>query len=109
MSKEIRAVLLVAMLCTAGMMQAYAYESGSTGADGDLVVVEDTVVDLPADGVLNYTRVQIPAGVTVSFKKNAANTPVRLLVSGDVVIAGTLSVAGGPCPGSGCSRRWRDQ
>ena len=94
MSKTTYAALLAAMLCMAGVMQAHAYESGSTGADGELVAAEDTVVDLPADGVLNYTRIQIPAGVTVSFKKNAANTPVRVLVSGDVVVAGTLDVSG---------------
>ena len=93
MSKTAYATLLMATLCTA--MQAHAYDSGSTGADGALVVTENTEVTLPADGVLNYTRVQIPSGVTVSFKKNVANTPVRMLVSGDVAIAGTLSVSGG--------------
>lgn len=50
------------------------------------------VIDLPADGVLHYTTFDVPAGKTVSFKKNAANTPVTILTSGNVSIAGTLWV-----------------
>ena len=90
--------LFAGVLCALCVAQSHAYDSGSTGADGTLTPVEDTVVELPADGVLNYTMVNIPTGVTVSFKKNTANTPVRMLVSGDVVVAGTLSVAGGHAP-----------
>ena len=72
----------------------HAFDSGSSGADGELSPREDVRVILPADGILNYTRVNIPAGVRVTFKKNAANTPVRMLVSGDVDIAGVIDVSG---------------
>jgi hypothetical protein len=52
----------------------------------------NTVVTLPDDGILNYTTVTIPSGVTVSFKKNAANTPVVIRASGNVSIAGSIWV-----------------
>ncbi len=72
---------------------AHAFDSGSTGADGVFSPTVNTVVQLPPSGVLNYTSVSIPQGVTVTFKKNALNTPVYILVSGDATINGTLSVS----------------
>jgi hypothetical protein len=84
---------------------AWGFNSGSTGADGAFNPASDTEVQLPADGVLNYTMVDIPAGVTVTFTKNADNTPVYILATGDVTVAGTISVNGtnasGIYPGTG--------
>lgn len=73
---------------------AHAFDSGSTGADSALNVTVNTEIVLPPSGVLNYTTVNIPSGVTVTFKKNGANTPVFLLASGDVTIAGTIDIRG---------------
>ena len=72
----------------------FAFDSGSSGADGALNPTVDTEIPLPPSGVLNYTTVNIPPGVTVTFRKNAANTPVYILASGDITVAGTLSVKG---------------
>jgi hypothetical protein len=58
------------------------------------------VIDLPASGILNYSSFDVPAGKTVTFKKNAANTPVTILASGNVNIAGTLSVSAQTVPTS---------
>ena len=58
-------------------------------------------VPLPPNGILKYTEVNIPQDVTVTFTKNAANTPVTLLVSGDVIVNGTISVDGGNGGGTG--------
>ncbi|MCA9513556.1 MAG: hypothetical protein KC635_01285 [Myxococcales bacterium] len=69
-------------------------ESGSTGALGPLAPSFDTTIPLPEDGVLHYTTVDIPVGVTVTFVRNADNTPVYLLASDDVVIRGTIDVSG---------------
>lgn len=74
---------------------AIAFDSGSTGADGAFNPTVSTVLDMPSDGVFNFTDVNIPAGVTVTFNKNATNTPVVMLASGNVAIAGTLAVWGG--------------
>src|SRR6266702_3336633 len=73
---------------------AHAFVSGSTGALGPFSPTANTVVTLPTNGVLNYTTINIPAGVTVTFNKNVANTPVYMLASGDVNIAGTIDVSG---------------
>ncbi len=70
------------------------FTSGSTGTLGAFSPTVNTVVPLPPDGVLNYTTINIPSGVTVTFTPNTTNTPVYMLASGNVTIAGTISVAG---------------
>jgi hypothetical protein len=77
----------------------FAFDSGSTGADGAFNPTSDTEVQLPPDGKINYTTVTIPTGVTVTFKKNSANTPVYILATGDVTIDGTISVNGSDASG----------
>lgn len=47
-----------------------------------------------ANGVWNFTSINIPGGVTVVFQKNAQNTPVRWLATEDVVIHGVVDVSG---------------
>ncbi len=78
-----------------------AFDSGSTGADGAFNPTENTQLQLPSDGVFNFTTVNIPAGVTVTFQKNITNTPVTILASGDVLIDGTIDVSGGDSPDIG--------
>jgi hypothetical protein len=74
---------------------AQTYSSGSTGADGPLSPTANITLPLPPDGIFHFTTVNIPAGVMVSFTRNSANTPVTLLATGDVTIAGVISVNGG--------------
>lgn len=90
------AVALVSMTTTPVAAQ---FNSGSTGADGafnpSCAPTPCTVtVALPASGIFNFTTVNVPAGVTVMFSHNPANTPVTILASGDVTIAGTIDVSG---------------
>jgi hypothetical protein len=97
--RQARSVLRPAMLVAAisaafTSSGAFAFDSGSTGADGALNPTVNTEIQLPASGILNYTSINIPAGVTVKFKKNALNTPVYLLVSGNATIAGSLDISG---------------
>lgn len=82
---------------------ACAYDSGSTGADGAFNPQVNTELVLPAAGVFNFTSVNIPAGVTVTFKRNATNTPVVMLVSGNVTVAGILNLNGGNAADSGAA------
>jgi hypothetical protein len=82
------------LLVWPGTGTAQTFSSGSTGALGAFTPTSNTTVALPPDGVLNYTTVNIPAGVTITFQRNVANTAVTLLATGDVTIAGTLSVNG---------------
>jgi len=87
-------MLLLALGAALVAPSAFAFESGSTGADGALAPTVNTTIALPASGILNYTTVNIPAGVTVRFTKNALNTPVYLLASGNVTIAGAIAING---------------
>src|SRR5438128_3435684 len=75
--------------------QAQTFSSGSTGADGPLDLTSgDRKVQLPESGVLNYTTVNIPAGKSLTFKRNPRNTPVIMLAQGTVTILGFISVDG---------------
>jgi hypothetical protein len=58
-------------------------------------------VGLPPDGVLKYSTVSIPNGVTVKFNRNVPSTPVVMLVQGSISIAGIIDVSGGEAPGAG--------
>ena len=87
----------------------FAFQSGSDGSDGAFAPTADTSLTMNESGIFNFTTVDIPAGVTVTLDKNAGNTPLVILASGDVNILGTLSVDGGdgaalgetPVPGDG--------
>ena len=82
--------LMMAAMSSAG---AAGFSSGSSGVDGAFSPTSDTTVQLPASGVLNYTTVNIPSGVTVRFTQSV-KAPVVMLASGDVTIAGTIDVSG---------------
>ena len=72
-----------------------AFDSGSTGVEGEFAPTSNVVVQIPESGIFNFTTVNIPSGATVTFTKNSQNTPVTMLATGDVTIAGTISVSGG--------------
>jgi hypothetical protein len=70
------------------------FVSGSTGADGAFNPTSNVTVQLPESGVLNFTTINIPTSVTVRFGKNSRNTPVTILATGNVTIAGTIDISG---------------
>jgi len=85
---------LALALASLGLLNAQAqFNSGSTGADGPLNVTTNTVLNLPPDGIFNRTTINVAAGATLRFNRNANNTPVYLLAEGDVTIAGTIDVS----------------
>jgi hypothetical protein len=99
------ALTVSAWLSGVELSGAQTYSSGSTGADGvfnppgsvppGTTISGSTVtVPLPASGTFNFQTVTIGSGITVNFAKNARNTSVTILATGNVVIAGTLSVNG---------------
>ena len=91
---------------------AQVVNTGSTGSDGALdfsgisyttnIVINMT--DHPT-GIYQYTTVNIPTNITVTFIPNANNTPVTWLLQGSCVISGTVDVSGQPdnglVPGQG--------
>ncbi len=47
-----------------------------------------------ANGIWNFTSINIPEGITVSFRKNAGNTPVRWLATENIQVEGVIDVSG---------------
>ncbi len=88
------AFLFLWLACSFVVLQAQTYTSGSTGALGAFAPTKDIEVQLPDNGELHYTTINIPAGVTVTFKRNAKNTPVFMLAKDDVTIAGAINISG---------------
>ncbi len=90
--------------------KAQAFSSGSTGADGALDLANictspypvgdpnSCYVQLPPNGILNYTTVNIPSNKVLKFRKNLQNTPVVLLAQGNVTVAGAIQIQGGDFP-----------
>jgi hypothetical protein len=96
--------LLCVLLSAAATAQAQnTFSSGSTGADGAFAPATTQSIAVPESGVFNFTTVNIPSGVTITFTRNSTNKPVTILASGDVVIAGTINIDGkvGNSNGSG--------
>jgi len=94
-SALVACVALLTVPATVVPVAAQSFVSGSTGADGPLNPVCTTcVIDVPPSGVLNYTTINIGSGTTITFNRNAANTPVTILATGDVIIAGAIDVSG---------------
>ena len=87
-------IAMAGLVVWTGAAAAQTFNSGSTGADGAFNPTANVMVPLPASGVFNFTSISIPAGVTVRFARNAANTPATVLASGDVTIAGIIDISG---------------
>ena len=81
----------------------------SDGSDGEFHPLGSQTIklnDVAPDGVFNFTTIEIPSGVTITFQRNDLNTSVFFAATGHVVIEGTINVSaggfGGPAgPGGG--------
>ncbi len=82
---------------------------GSDGSDGAFAPAANTIVDLaladsgPGTGhydpdrwavIFNYTSVDIPGGVTISFANHPSGAPVVWVVAGNVLIDGGVNLDG---------------
>ena len=94
-----RRVALGAMLLTAlglaAALHAQNFDAGSDGSLGDVIIATDTTLDLPPDGRLHFRNLTVNSGATLSFNRNARNTPVFILSRSNVVVEGTINVDGG--------------
>ncbi len=97
--------LLVALL--AGLLLPLVgiaqVNSGSDGHDGALNPTTNLVIDMAdhPDGIYQYASVNIPTGVTVTFKPNAGNKPVVWLVQQSCSINGNVRLNGSDSAASG--------
>ena len=105
-------VLLSLAVLTTGLgawAASAAFDSGSSCVDPNnakclgafLPTVTNTVIELPPDGILDYTTFTVPYGMNVFFKKNAANTPVLIRTTGNVTIEGAIYLNGTAATPSG--------
>ena len=92
--RTILSLFILFVFILSGQSAYAAFDSGSTGSDGAFAPTANIALQVPASCILKFTTVNILAGVTVTFLQNSMNTPVTLLASGDIVIAGTISVNG---------------
>ncbi len=95
---EIRRVgsvlLALGLVVETAMLQAQNFDSGSTGAYGPMNITTNSMLDLPPDGIFHCTTINIASNATLTFKRNALNTPVYLLATSNVTIRGTINVDG---------------
>src|ERR1019366_3907662 len=108
--KSMKQKLLQAMIAVLlGAGASAQVNSGSNGSDGAFNPTTNTVINMAnhPNGIYQYTSVNIPTNVTVTFIPNANNSPVTWLVQGSCVISGTVDVSGqcdnGLVPGQGGS------
>lgn len=89
------ALLCVPLVLSGLLATARAqFNSGSDGSYGALNPTNSMTIQLPPNGILNCTTVTIPQNVSLTFAKNALNTPVYILATGDVNIAGAIYIQG---------------
>lgn len=89
-----RRVGVTILLALSNAALAGNFVSGSTGADGNFSPTTDVALQVPPSGIFNFTDVNIPSGVTVTFVKNATNSPVVMLATGNVVVTGAIDISG---------------
>ena len=98
----LRAFALILVTFAPTLLPAADFVSGSDGSNGALNITANTLLPLPADGILKYTTITVASGATLTFARNALNTPVHLLATGDVQISGTIDVSStAPADGNG--------
>jgi len=88
---------MAATLVAAAPATAQTFTSGSTGADGAFAPTADVRLAIPPDGIFNFTTINIPAGVTVSFATltGVRHPAISFLATGNVVLGGRVDVSGG--------------
>src|SRR5579871_3183897 len=93
MNKMLFHIGLIMLVCIGAQAQV---NSGSNGADGAFNPTASVVINMAdhPNGIYQFTSVNIPQGVTVSFNPNPNNTPVVWLVQGDCTISGIVDLSG---------------
>ena len=71
-----------------------SYRIDESATDAVVHITENTTLDVPADGIFNLTALLVDSNRTLTFNRNARNTPVYILATGPIVIEGTVHVNG---------------
>jgi len=86
-------------LSIAATLHAQSFSSGSTGADGDLIVntagvTTFTATPVGGGNIYNFKTIQIAAGATLRLSGQVFATPLYFLAQGAVTVAGTIDLSG---------------
>ncbi|HVR36441.1 MAG TPA: hypothetical protein VMS21_11385 [Methylomirabilota bacterium] len=93
--KALKTNLILLLIAGGGLTGALGqFSSGSDGSYGPIDITAHTTLVVPADGIFHATTINIAAGTSLRFNRNAHNTPVYLLATGDVTISGDIVVSG---------------
>ena len=93
--KNLRINFVAALIAVLGCSQAQAqFSSGSDGSYGAIDIQANTNIALPPDGIIHATTINVAANRLLNFTRNANNTPVYLLATGDVTLTGDIGVSG---------------
>lgn len=83
------------LLLTLSAYAQPAFDCGSDGSDGALLVPANTTVSIPAERILNFTSVTIEAGGRAVATWNPTNLPCCDVRSqGPVIIQGVIEISG---------------
>ena len=87
---------LFALALSKSAATAQTFDCGSNGSYGPMNITNaaNTKLQAPPDGIFNCTTVTISSNSTLTFNRNASNTPIYILATGDVMISGTIDVSG---------------
>lgn len=105
MKTRVSWIAALALLGLGGLdAAAQAFDSGSNGSFGALNVANNAteIFELPPDGVLHCTTINVGVNASLQFKRNALNTPVFLLAQSNVVIqpGGNIAISGESASGA---------
>jgi hypothetical protein len=89
-----RVTAIALLLAWVNAASGQTFSSGSTGADGAFNPQANQTITVRAGGVYNYTTVNIPSFVTLTYVKGTDNAPLTILATGNVTIAGHITVNG---------------
>lgn len=94
MKKNHHSLIATLFIAASASGSAFAqFNLGSNGSYGPMNITQNTTLQMPEDGIFHCTTVTISNGATLSFSKNAANTPVHLLATGDIIFNNQNGVA----------------
>jgi len=88
-------LLLVGILLGSGArLGAQTFDLGSNGSYGaiNLTSSQSVTLQVPPDGVFHCTTITLANSAELRFAKNAANTPVYLLATGDVSLGSSATI-----------------
>ncbi|WP_296891485.1 hypothetical protein [Thiobacillus sp.] len=83
---------LALMLALSAAFPAAASTLSIAGVDGPLAPATDTTLPYRADGIFDFSAIDLGAGITLRFDPQTQN--VTLLSLGDILIAGMIDASG---------------